>query len=434
MLRTIFRRILVSWIMIGCMLSAARGFSQIDYEQPPIDYLGGPVADPVNQLIRRLETNQTQLDYSADHGYLESILKELEVPVSSQVLVFSKTSFQRDRISPKTPRALYFSDDVYVGWVPYGDVVELSAVDPQQGAIFYAAVQKPEAAAPVVRHNDQCLQCHSSSMTRGVPGHLVRSVYADTNGMPIFHAGTFRTDDTSPLKERWGGWYVSGTHGKQRHMGNVCVVDEEHPEATDFDQGANTTNLSHLFATDKYLSPHSDIVALMVLEHQSAMHNCLTAANFEGRLAAHQCAVMNEALGRDQQYESESTSRRYDRAAQKVVESLLFCGETVLTDTIEGTSGFAEEFAQRGPFDSQGRSLRQFELEHRMMRYPCSYLIYTAPFDGLPSPILMRVYQQLHDVLSGKNTSPKFAHLTAETKAAIREILRDTKSGLPDYW
>jgi hypothetical protein len=434
MQRTIFRRILVAGMMIGFTMSAGRLFSQIDYEQPPIDYLGAKVSDPVSELIQRVETQQTKLNYTADHGYLESILEQLQVPVSSQVLVFSKTSFQRDRISPKTPRALYFNDDVYVGWVPYGDVVELSAVDPQQGAIFYAAMQKPDAPTPLVRHNDQCLQCHSSSMTRGVPGHLVRSVFTDTKGMPIFHAGTFRTDDTSPLKERWGGWYVSGTHGKQRHMGNVCVVDDEHPEDTDFDQGANTTDLSHLFDTAKYLSVHSDIVALMVLEHQSAMHNCLTAANFEARLAAHQCAVMNEALGRDLQYESESTSRRYDRAAQKVVESLLFCGETVLTDPIIGTSGFAEEFANRGPFDGQGRSLRQFDLEHRMMRYPCSYLIYSASFDGLPAQVLSRVYQQLHDVLTGRGTSPKFAHLNPETKTAIREILRETKPGLPDYW
>lgn len=421
-------------LILGWITLSGTVFGQADYEQPPIDYLKAPVYDRVAELIGRLDAGTTKLEYTSEHGYLASVLRELQVPVSSQVLVFAKTSLQRDRISPRTPRALYFNDDVYVGWVPFGEVVELSSVDRQQGAIFYAATQKPDLNQPIARHNDRCLQCHSSAMTRGVPGHLVRSVYSDPDGQPIFQAGTFRTDVTSPLRERWGGWYVSGTHGTQRHMGNVVAHDEEHPESLDIEKGANVTDLTKLFNTSRYLSPHSDIVALMVLEHQASMHNCLTAANFEGRTAAHQCDVMNEALGRPEDHISESTERRFDRAARKVVESLLFCGEITLTEPIAGTSPFTEEFAARGPFDAHGRSLRQFDLQQRIFRYPCSYLIYSAAFDNLPPSVLNRVYEQLWNILTGKETDKAFAHLTNDDRTAILEILRDTKSNLPDYW
>ena len=192
---------------------------------------------------------------------------------------------------------MYFNDDVYVGWVQNGDVVEISAADPQLGAVFYTLRQEQAERPKIVRDRGQCIVCHASSRTSGVPGHLVRSVYADKSGQPFFGSGTFTTDHRSPFKERWGGWYVTGTHGKQRHMGNVISTDRDRPEDLDMEAGANITDLSDHVNTSPYLSPHSDIVALMVLEHQSRMHNLITRANFEAKSAHHYDVAVRAQVG-----------------------------------------------------------------------------------------------------------------------------------------
>ncbi len=408
--------------------------SQSDYERPPIDYLKGPHNDPVFRLQKRIDAGQSSLSFDAKFGYLPAVLKSLGVPVTSQMLVFSKTSFQQDRISPRRPRALYFSDDVYVGWVQRGDVVEVSTVDPMQGAIFYSLDQQKTDKPRFVRQTDSCLLCHGSSHTEGVPGHFVRSVFPDRTGKPVFNAGTFRTDYTSPFEQRWGGWYVTGTHGRQRHMGNIMVSDRRKPENLDMEAGANVTDLKSRFDVTCYLTPHSDIVALMVLEHQIVMHNRMTVANYQTRITQRDAKIMNQALERDAGYESDSTRRRYDSAAEKVLETLLLVNRLTLRDPVKGTSRFADEFQQRGPFDHQGRSLRQLDLKAHLFRYPCSYLIYSKSFDALPTPVRDRILRRLWNVLIGTDRSEKFAYLTASDRHAILEILRDTKSDLPEYW
>ncbi|MEQ8791483.1 MAG: hypothetical protein RIC55_34790 [Pirellulaceae bacterium] len=423
-------------LLVLTLSSLATGsvFGQLDYDRPPILYSTAEVHDPVARLQTRLDRGEAKLEFDGPGGYLKSLLKELAVPESSQMLVFSKTSFQQRLISPRTPRALYFNDDVYVGFVQNGDVLELSSMDPQQGAIFYTLRQDDDGSPRFVRDRGNCLTCHASSRTQEVPGHVVRSVYPSLSGLPHFGSGTFRTNHTSPLSQRWGGWYVTGTHGKQRHMGNVVSRDRDRPEILDVEAGANRATLEDLFDTDPYLTGHSDIVALMVLEHQTEMHNRITHAGFSARIALQQSASMNEILERPADYLSESTERRLDNAAEKVVGYLLFQEEAELTDPIRGTSGFAEEFAARGPFDRQGRSLRQFDLRRRLFKHPCSYLIYSAEFDALPPPIKDRVHRRLWEVLTGQDSSDEFAHLAASDRRAILEILRDTKKELPEYW
>ena len=407
---------------------------QMSFEQAPINYRQAPVSDPVSRLQKRLDAGEVELRHDARFGYLKSLIEHLDVPASTQMLVFSKTSFQLRRISPRSPRAVYFGDDVYLGWVQSGDVMELSTVDPNLGANFYTLSQRKSAEPKFVRQTDTCLQCHGSSLTRGVPGHLVRSVYPDPDGQLVLSAGTFLIDHSSPFAQRWGGWYVTGRHGSQRHLGNLLVQASDDPEHLDTDKGANVTDLGDRFATSSYLTPHSDIVALMVLEHQASLHNLFTLANFKTRLALRDGKIMNEMLERPQDYLSESTKRRIRNAGEPVVKYMLFSEEIKLTDPIHGTSEFAREFASRGPRDSRGRSLREFDLKSRLFKYPCSYLIYSAAFDGLPAAAQAQIYQRLWDVLAGRDKSDDFTHLSSEDRTAIREILRDTKRGLPDYW
>ena len=429
--------------------SPARG--QGSYEQDPINYLSAPADDPVARLQKRLSAGEARLIHNGANGYLSSLLKELKIPVSSQTLVFTKTSFQRDRISPATPRALYFDDDTYVGWVPGGDVLELASTDPQLGTVFYTLDQRrgtidKQAAADApprfVRQTHSCLQCHGSSMTRDVPGLLLRSVYPAESGEPVLSAGTFLTTHESPLSRRWGGWYVTGSHGRQRHMGNVIVKDAEanseadsaDPAALlDVEAGANVGDLNGRFNLSAYLSGHSDIVALMVLDHQAQMHNLLTRANYQARLALRDEEAMDAALGRPSDHHSETTLGRIKDAGEPLVRYMLFCDEAAL-GRIEGSSDFEREFEARGPRDSQGRSLRDMDLKRRLFKYPLSYLIYSEQFDALPAPVKEYVYRRLLEVLTKRDASADFSHISENTGQAILEILRETKPGLPDAW
>lgn len=411
----------------------ASGFAQFDIEHEPINYLKTPLTDPISKLQKRLDADETHLSFDLKSGYLASVLKTLDVPETSQMLVFSKTSFQRNRINPRTPRAIYFNDDVYIGWCVNGDVVEVTAVDPQLGGVFYSLDQEESLRPKFTRHTDTCTLCHASSVTQGVPGHLIRSVFPDSVGNPILSTTTYRTTWQSPLKQRWGGWYVSGTHGQQRHMGNMIAKSRE-PEDFDADAGANVTDLSKLINVKPYLTPHSDIVAFLVFEHQAPAHNALTLANYQTKLALRDEDILRSMSKEPNPPRTDSIQRRLDHSADLVLKHFLFVEETPLTDRVQGTSGFAEQFAQRGPRDKRGRSLRDFNLQTRIFQYPCSYLIYSAAFDGLPAELKEIVYRKLHDVLTGKDQSPMYKHLSKDDRQAILEILRDTKTDLPAAW
>ncbi|QDV58304.1 hypothetical protein [Rosistilla oblonga] len=414
-------------LSIGLFAVPSPANAQTDtYESPPIDYHKASVQDRITQLSAKIESGELQLQFDRQHGYLESVLEALDVPISSQTLVFSKTSLQRSRIAPRTPRALYFNDDVYVGWCVRGDVLEIAATDPQQGATFYTLEQTESKPPKFVRDRGQCLSCHASSRTQYVPGYLVRSVYPDSDGQPILGSGTFTTDQTSPLEERWGGWYVTGQHGTMRHMGNMLFSEAESREP-ELDRGANLQTLDTLLSTNRYLSPHSDIVALMVLEHQTQMHNAIAAANYETRQALHQSFQMNKFLEREEGHISESANRRIDASAERVLRYLLMRDEFELSDRVAGSSTFAKDFMDRGIKDSKGRSLRDLDLKQRLFQYPCSYLIYAPAFDGLPDQVRTRVLDKLAGILQGTVESPDDEHLTPEMRKQILEILRDTK-------
>jgi hypothetical protein len=405
-----------------------------DFERAPIRYSAATPDNAVSRLERRLDAGQARLVYEDGFGYLRSVLRELNVPASSQMLVFSKTSLQRQCIEPRTPRAVYFRDDVYVGFCRNGEVMEVAAADPQLGTVFYTVQQRAQERPRFTRQTDSCLLCHGGSQTRGVPGLLVRSVYPDGAGLPILSSGSYRTDHTSPLAHRWGGWYVTGTHGSQTHLGNLIIRARQVREPVDNAAGQNVTDLGDRIDKSDYLTSHSDIVALMVLEHQAEGHNLLTRANFQTRLALHQEAALNRELHEAPDHRWAGTTARIKGVGEPLVRYLLFCEEAGLTAPVKGTSGFAEEFAQKGPKDHQGRSLRDLDLNRRLFKYPCSYLIYSPCFDALPGPVKDYVYGRLHDVLTGRDQSKDFAHLSAADRRAILEVLLDTRSDLPGSW
>lgn len=415
------------------LVTATPATAQVDYEKAPISYGQAQPTDRVAQLAAAVEAGTVQLEYSKEHGWLPSLLKELDISVESQLLVFSKTSLQLHKISPRTPRALYFNDDIYVGWCQRGDLVEIAATDSQLGAVFYTVDQKPGARPEIRRDRGGCLTCHATYRTQGVPGFLVRSIYSDSNGRPRSGTRTFVTDHTTEFEKRFGGWYVSGEHGDMLHMGNIIARDRLDPETLDRQQGANCKDLSTLCRTSPYLTEHSDLVALMVLEHQSQMHNLIARANFETRIATHYDRGINEALGRPLDTVSPSTGRRIASAGEKLVRYMLFADELELENPVSGTSQFVEQFQtldhDTSREDSQGRSLRQFDLKRRMFKYPCSYLIYTPAFDALPEPMAVYVRQRLTEILMADEAPEGYERLSNEDRQAIREILLETKPG-----
>lgn len=431
-------RILPTSLLIVLAIAAGAFGSpqQSAYDSSPINYSSSKPTDPVAKLRERIAGGSAKLTFDDARGYLKSLLQELDIPISSQSLVFSKTSFQRQWINPKSPRALYFNDEIYIGWVRGGEVVEVASQDPQLGTVFYTLSQDPERNVRFLRQTDNCLQCHDGTgLTMGVPGVTVRSVYPGADGQPRFNLGGFRTTWKSPLEDRWGGWYVTGEHGTLRHMGNVFYPDDPNPDMKSLrDRGANLTELRKRIDTDPYLTDTSDIVALMVLEYQTAVHNLITRANHETRIALLQNDEINRSLGVPLRPMTEGTKKRISYACEPLVEALLYVEEASLGQAIKGDSTFVQDFEKRGPFDSKGRSLRQFDLKKRMFRYPLSYLIYSKTFAGLPPEAMDWVSSRLKQILDGREPAPNFAHLTPELRQEIAEIVRDTHPGLAAAW
>jgi hypothetical protein len=405
-----------------------------DIEAEPIRYSRTTPDNVVSRLESRIAAGEAVLEYEAEFGWLRSLLKELDVPESSQTLVFSKTSMQRERITPKTPRSMYFNDDVYVGYCRRGPVMELAAADPRLGMVFYTLAQEPGEKPVFIRQTDNCLLCHGSSSTQGVPGLVVRSVYVDGGGMPILSAGSYRTDHTSPLSERWGGWYVTGTHGSQAHLGNLVIKGKEVREPVDNSGGQNVTDLGPRFPTESCLTPHSDIVALMVLEHQAMVHNLMSQASFGARQALYYEESLNREMGMPPDHAWDSTERRIESVVEPLVRALLFCEEAPLTAPIRGTSGFAEEFAARGRGDGDNINLREMDLERRLFKTPLSYLIGSSAFAALPQEVRYRVLARIWEVVEGTERSAGFEHLSPADRARIGEAVVQHVSDRPAHW
>jgi hypothetical protein len=370
---------------------------------PAIQYAARPTHDAVAELNGRLQRGERQLVFDGPSGYLRSVLAALNVPIESQIALFLKDSRQAAQISANTPRTIFFNDRVAVGWVR-GGFIEIASADPDNAVVFYILEQTP-VDKPVFTRRIDCLGCHHSYATSDVPGTLVRA------------AGRYIIDHTVPLEQRWGGWYVTGSLGSIRHAGNASIDQLLDPPPAR--SAPPWRSLDGRIDTTPYLSPYSDIVALLVFDHQMRMLNLLGRIGWEVRIAEHDGADAEE---------------RARTLAKDVVDYMLFVGEAPLGDRIEGASGFAEKFAASGPRDRHGRSLRQLDLERRLMRYPCSYMIYAPTFDGLPAAAKNAIYRRLWDVLSGREQDPKYARLSPEDRRAIIEILRDTKNDLPGYF
>jgi hypothetical protein len=403
-------------------------------DAPAIGYRTTAADNPIEVLREKLAKDELKLAFDPEYGYLLSVLKALDIPTSSQVLVFTKTSFQAPLIAPRLPRAIYHADDLSIGIVRLGEVLEITVQDRNLGTVFYSLDQLRSSRPQFVRRGSECLQCHQGPATAGVPGLLVSSVFPERNGHPIFDAGFFVTDHRSKLDKRWGGWYVSGTTGPQVHMGNLVVQDRADVASVDLRDGANKTDLREFLDIGAYAAPTSDVVSLMVLEHKTRMFNLITRVGYETRFAFSAANADWRAPEASLDQLSVDNRQHVDIAIEELVGYMLYTDEVALESPIEGSPAYARDFQQRGPRDKKGRSLRDLDMQTRMFRYPLSFLIYSSAFDGIPAPAKQRIYERLAEVLSGQDQSERFACLSPEDRTNIREILLDTKPDFAAAW
>jgi len=370
----------------------------------------------VTKLNQALTQSGRSFQRDLRTGYLLPVLDALGVPLESQLLVFSKTGVQRAYTSPQNPRAIFFDESVVVGYVPSAPVIELAAHDPQQGVVFYTLDQA--AAAPVFTRQTSCLACHMSESTLDVPGVLARSHIVGNDGTVML--GAHDVDHRTPHPDRWGGWYVTSEgaaapYAQRAHAGNITFSGRGNTSNEVFIEWLNSSP-----ETRGYLSSSSDIVALLVFDHQMHAINLLTRLNWESRVAS--------SDGRASA--SDGTLRGL---VNELADYLLFVGEARPSVPVTPRPGFAARLESRTPKDRHGRSLGQLDLVNRLLRYPCSYMVYSEAFDGLSPAVKEAVYRRMLDRLSGNDARAEYARPTADDRRAVLEILRSTKPDFPGH-
>jgi hypothetical protein len=402
-----------------------------DKEYPVIGYARTPQENAIARLESRIDRGEVKLQYRAPRGYLDSVLQALQIDPSSQALVYSKTSLQTGAIKAATPRAIYFNENTYVGWVQgVGENIELAAMDSKLDQVFYILSNRPGGEARLQRKVLDCLACHDTYELSGggVPRFLLMSTYTDILGNQLTHEGQIITSDQTPLKYRWGGWYVTGQSGNQVHLGNIQVRTVYQLLHLDQVRRGNLDKLDGLFNTQPYLTDKSDIVALLVLQHQVDVQNLITRVNFEVREA-----LAKAGKGHSGTELPQKTREDLKGYMDSLVDAMLFVGATRFTSKISGNSGFTAWLEAQGPRDGLGRSLRDLDLTTRLFRYPLSYLVYSASFDSLPDYAKRYIYGRFADILTGHDTSDTYSFLSDSERKAILEILTATKPAFAQF-
>lgn len=348
--------------------------------------------------IRQIQQGQLKLTYHPTRGYLDDLLKVLKISPTSQVLVWSKSSLQTDFIGRKTPRAMYFNERVYVGWSPGAPDLEILSIDPVRGPQLYSVSNKKGAKPAFKEEMALCMRCHAGQDGRPIR-LLAQSTMVPESGYPRAFASTINVTSKTPFAQRWGGWYVSGTHGSMRHMGNAVSTGTDEDPKLDTAKGANVTNLTKFFNTKPYLTPHSDLAALMVLDHQILVHTVLARTHADLKDMR---AVTPEDV-------------------EPLVKALLCVGEAKLTAPVKGVSGFDAIYGKESP-------LHALDLRTRLFRLSCSPLVYSDAFRALTPVVREQVWKRVAEVLSGDDLPSVPKGIRAELDSVLRKTVDEYKA------
>ena len=416
------------------LCSTLTGFSQFynDYELEPHGYFSKDAKDPVTLLMKRVQRGEVLIKEPNGKPLVERLLRELGLNKDSQVLVFSRTSLQRREVSYSNPRALYFNESVYLGWMPNGRI-EIASFDPELGPIFYFQRELDDASSPLLTRTRSCLGCHAGDATNFLPGSLGRSVYPDKSGRSLRSIDDYRRSGHHiPLHDRYGGWFVSGNHGAMRHMGNAIASREGGKITIDREQFANLEKLDRFFSTEAYPAPGSDIAALLVFDHQVTMHHRLVEAAYRARQSLFDSKLDPEETDVSKLSEGRSTDE-FLEGRDKVVDYLLFRDETPIPK-VSCDPAFRRAFTANRIADSRKRSLKDLRLDGRIFENRCSYMIYSPTFEQFPPMLKGAIYARIHEILTSPKPVEGFDYLGKDEKRRILEILDETKEDLPPGW
>ena len=390
------------------------------WELAPIHYSDAEATDPIAKLSEDLAAGKVEIEGDTDVEKLRYVLRLLGIPVESQMLVFSKTSQQNALIRPENPRSLFYNEHSYVGYVPGGDI-EIITHDPVLGMVFYLVdLGQKDRARMISRDANVCLACHGTQRTEGVPGVLVRSVHPDESGHLLLALGAEHIDSRTPIPHRWGGYYVTG-RSTLPHLGNRIYQETDTREETRPTPEYRT--LADIIDVSKYPRDTSDIISLMVLEHQCRVHNLLVAASMNYR----RTYWFKKSLDPQSDPDQGKAGELADELAEEVVEALLFKGEAPMGDGgVDGDTAFQDAFAKRVPKTKSGDSLAEFQLADRLFKNRCSYMIYSPAFTVLPPRVKSAVLKRLSGILEDET---KFPEMKTPERRRIMEILRETVPG-----
>jgi hypothetical protein len=403
-------------VMFIGLVSATSAFGQAsfqDIDEPPHNYRQRIPQDRFTGLKAALESGEIPLERGNEKAFVESLLKALGIPPTSQMLVFSTTSLQLSLISPSNPRALYFNEDVYVGYVPRGRI-EIVSLDPELGGVFYICDIPNETRPFRAERSERCMNCHASDETRYVPGLVIKSVIPGPGGGSLTAYRLGETGHEVPFDQRFGGWHVTGRHGITNHWGNL----------TGRLAAGELTTISNLpgarFSFEKYPVATSDILPQLLHEHQAGFVNRVVEASYRARTALH---ASNGNL-------TPAQAAELDEQARIVTRYLLFADEAPLPPGgVEGDPAYKADFLRTRRATPDGMSLKDFDLQTRLFKHRCSYMIYSPIFTGLPAAMKERIYRQVAAALSSTKTDKEYDYLPKGEKEAIRRILSATLAG-----
>ena len=390
----------------------------IDFKAPPHSYLDWKPKDRFAEFQEKAQKGGVKLDTTNDKAFLTSLLEALNIPISSQILVFSASSLQSEIINPRNPRALYFNEDTYLGWVP-GGLVEIIAADPEMGPMFYVFDRlRPGGPVPNVTRSTKCMNCHAGNATRRLPGLIAESLLVSRAGSSL---ETFRRDVQGhqiPLELRFGGWHLTGQHNIANNKANVMgIPNNGRNEITSVNPGQYSDLSLHLL-------PTSDILPNLVNEHQMGFENRLVYAIYTVRQLKSEGKGMLGA----------SAKAEIEERAQELARYIVFADEAKFpAKGMVGDPAYVQAFLRDRKTSKTGLSLKDLDLKTHMFKHRCSYMLYTDTWKAAPKELKERVYYHMALYLR-EQPDAQHAHLAPGERVAIRGILKDTMKDLPAWW
>ena len=382
-------------LVISILLNA--GFSTNvtlpKFHESPHDYWNAKRKDPFTKIIPLLHNGQIKLDHSSELNFLKSLLKELNIPESSQLQLFSTTSLQLGLINPSNPRSLYFNESIYIGYIP-GGKIEVISIDPEHGAVFYIFKVPSKKQPLTITPTKRCMNCHADRELSGIPGLIIKSVLPGVNGGSLDSYRTGQPGHDVPYKDRFGGWYITDLLDPADHSNVLGFYKNGTIEKKNV--LALQKKSTHLFPNS-----NSEVLTHLIFDHQAGFVNRAIKSNYLLRLTQ-----LPDNLDEHQ--------LNFKKSISDLVKYSLFDKEPNLSLKINQNSHFKTDFLITPHKLKTGESLRELDLKTRLFKYRCSFMLFSDFFKNNPPEIKKVVYKEIKQnllsetpILNPENSFPE---------------------------